>query len=323
MQLTLNFAPITTAPVTPVQSPLRQAIDDFVHERGVNWREASKRTHRTQMLTFARWLERNKPLITRAQDITYRHIADYLASQKDCSWYTRKASYSTLGLFFRWVKVAEVSKVDVFAEAEGKGLLKMPRKPREVVSVISGDVVRRVIEAASAVKSPIAYRDSAIMRLMATTGIRPGELTQIRLDDCYLSATPAAIRIDKGKGGDSRFIYPTPNTLAAIKKWLQFRPDTECDFLFVEMNLHRQGLTTMSIRDLITVKWAQSCGVQSEEISPRKLRKWFATQAAINGMPHFYLKQVLGHDNVSTTDGYVATNLPFSAEKALQYAPEI
>jgi len=89
------------------------------------------------------------------------------------------------------------------------------------------------------------------------------------------------------------------------------------------MNLHRQGLTTMSIRDLITVKWAQSCGVQSEEISPRKLRKWFATQAAINGMPHFYLKQVLGHDNVSTTDGYVATNLPFSAEKALQYAPEI
>ena len=211
--------------------------------------------------------------------------------------------------------------MDVFAVGFSKGLLKMPRKPRMVREVIAEDLLLKIISTIEAKNTPISLRDSAMFRLIAVTGIRGSEAVGINLADCDFSATTPFIRIS-GKGGDMRLVYPTPNTLKAITRWLEVRPQTNSNALFIEIIPPFLGLSRLSVLDRLKT-WGGRAGVDLTLVSSRQLRKRYATQFAENGGSMAHLQKLLGHANLLTTEMYIADHLPKTAYHALHAAPEI
>lgn len=296
-------------------------IDNFLVDAGTNWRPSTINTHRGRLAVFAKWLKSTHG-IDNPQAITHRHLAEYLNSIKGGSWYTHKASFEALRYFFRWAAATGIIKADIFDYGCSKGLLKILRKPRVVKELVSEEMIKQIIATIDASDSRYALRDAAMFRLMATTGIRRGEVKALTLADCYFNASPVTFRINKGKGGDSRLVYPTPNTLKSITTWLLHRPKTDSQAVFIELAPPYASLSNISINNRLKV-WAKRAGVDGNKISTRTLRYHYATQFINNNGSLAYLSELLGHEKLTTTQFYLADKLPQMNRHALESAPEL
>lgn len=298
-----------------------QAIDDFIIDAGTNWSKATVETHKARLAVFAKWLKATHGL-DNPRTVTQRHLAEYLNSLKVYSWYTHKASFEALRYFFRWAALTKIIESDIFDYGYEHGLLKMPRKPRMVKPLVDAEMIKKIILTADADSSAFGLRDAAMLRLMATTGIRRGEVVGLTLDDCYFSQSPVTFKINKGKGGDSRLVYPTPNTVKAVTAWLLRRPETKSPFVFVELRPPFDKITCVTLRERILIR-AKKAGVQENLPSSRTFRYHYATQFINNGGSLAYLSELLGHEKIETTERYLAGRLPQMNRHALANAPEI
>ncbi len=146
---------------------------------------------------------------------------------------------------------------------------------------------------------PIGARDKAILELLYATGMRVSELCSLRITD--LSETFVKVR---GKGKKDRIIPVGKKAIAAVDCYLlHFRGtvlETENGPLFVTK--------TGKAIDRITIwsrfkAYAKSAGIL-KEVSPHTLRHSFATHLLENGADLRLIQDMLGHEDISTTDRY-------------------
>ena len=153
---------------------------------------------------------------------------------------------------------------------------------------------------------PIDYRNKAILELLYATGTRISEvlnlkLNQINFEDCLL--------IVMGKGKKERMIPIAPTALEYLKLYiLEYRKyllkTKENDYVFLNNNgnkLSRQGFFKI-LKEL-----CKKQGI-SKEISPHVLRHSFATNLLNNGADLRVIQELLGHENLSTTEIYSHLN---------------
>ncbi|MGZ8814078.1 MAG: tyrosine-type recombinase/integrase, partial [Mycobacterium sp.] len=99
--------------------------------------------------------------------------------------------------------------------------VKPPKLDSKVTDALSDDQLKRLIKECSG-KGFLERRDEAIVRFMAETGVRAGELLGMMLpDDVDLDRGVATVR--KGKGGKGRTVPFGPQTAAAIDRYLRAR----------------------------------------------------------------------------------------------------
>ena len=98
--------------------------------------------------------------------------------------------------------------------------LKPPKADTKVVNALTDDQLRRFIKACQG-KSLQDRRDEAIVRLMAETGLRAGEVLALRLSDVNLQ--DGLVTVVRGKGGKGRIAPFGPQTAAAIDRYLRIR----------------------------------------------------------------------------------------------------
>lgn len=98
--------------------------------------------------------------------------------------------------------------------------VKPPKLDTKVVDALSDDQLRRLIKACAG-KELIDRRDEAIVRLMAETGLRAGEVIAIQVADLDLQQGRVAIR--RGKGGKGRVVPFGAQTAAAIDRYTRAR----------------------------------------------------------------------------------------------------
>jgi integrase len=100
--------------------------------------------------------------------------------------------------------------------------LTSPRVDTKVVHALSEDQLRRLIKACVG-RELRDRRDEALVRLMAETGARAGEVVGLRVDDVDLANGRVTIR--RGKGGKGRDVPIGPQTALAIDRYLRARRD--------------------------------------------------------------------------------------------------
>jgi site-specific recombinase XerD len=98
--------------------------------------------------------------------------------------------------------------------------LKPPQLDVKVVEPLTDDELRRLIKTCAG-RTLRDRRDEAIVRLMAETGMRAGEVVALRTSDVDLHRGIATVR--RGKGGKGRVVPFSPQTATAIDRYLRTR----------------------------------------------------------------------------------------------------
>jgi integrase/recombinase XerC len=146
-------------------------------------------------------------------------------------------------------------------------------------------------------------RDSAILELFYGSGIRRAELLDLNIED--VDERNQTIKVT-GKGNKQRIIPFTGNAKLSIKRYLQIRKgivqkiDTKETALFISENGIR--LTPSKVNTLVG-KYLTGV-IELQKKSPHILRHSFATHLLDNGADILAVKELLGHESLSTTQIY-------------------
>ncbi len=150
-----------------------------------------------------------------------------------------------------------------------------------------------------AVSGPNAKRDYAILMLFLNCGIRRSELVGLNLTDVYEDR----IRV-VGKGNKERFVYFGTSCRKAIDAYLPERNKkilTDNRALFGSRDNNRISVT--AVHRLVKKALLQA-GLDASQFSAHKLRHTAATMMLSGGVDVKTVQEVLGHENLNTTQIY-------------------
>ena len=163
-----------------------------------------------------------------------------------------------------------------------------------------------------AVSGPNQKRDFAILMLFLNCGIRRSELVGLNLTDVY----DDRIRV-VGKGNKERIVYMGSSCRKAIDEYLVERNKivlSDNRALFGSRDKNRISVTAVH---RLVKKHLLEAGMDSTQFSAHKLRHTAATLMLSNGVDLKTLQEVLGHENLNTTQIYThveSTELKIAAE---------
>ena len=144
-------------------------------------------------------------------------------------------------------------------------------------------------------------RDLAMIDLLASTGIRVGELVKLNRSDVDFENIECIVF---GKGNKERKVYFDARTKIHLQRYLAERSD-ENDALFVSLlnPFERLQISGVEIR---LRKIGRELNFQ--KVHPHKFRRTLATMAIDKGMPIEQVQQLLGHQSIDTTLQYAMVN---------------
>lgn len=144
-------------------------------------------------------------------------------------------------------------------------------------------------------------RDLAMIDLLASTGVRVGELVNMNRQDIDFQERQCVVF---GKGNKEREVYFNARAKIHLLNYLGTRVD-ENPALFVSLNAPHTRLTIGGVESRLRLLGARS---QVHHVHPHKFRRTMATMAIDKGMPIEQVQRLLGHVRVDTTLHYAQVN---------------
>ena len=167
--------------------------------------------------------------------------------------------------------------------------------------VLSHDEIERLLYAAKGENKALDIRNYAMMNLLYGSGLRISELTDLNLGDIHLNVSLVNVF---GKGSKERIVPLNDETVKAIREYLlNSRPlmhPKERNAVFVNKNGDR--ISRVGVFKIIK-ELAKEASIY-KTISPHTLRHTFATHLLEGGADIMAVKELLGHEDVSTTEFY-------------------
>lgn len=193
-----------------------------------------------------------------------------------------------------------------YIEQDPSELLEGPRKSRHLPTVLSLDEVNRMM-AAIDLSSNEGHRNRAMMEMLYGSGLRVSELVNLQLSRIYLQDHYMLI---EGKGSKQRLVPLSPVAEEWFGYWMQERstwplkPESQ-DIAFV--NRYGRPLTRAMVFTIVKRLCAEA-GI-TKTVSPHTLRHSFATHLLQNGADLRVIQQLLGHEDLGTTEIYTHLNV--------------
>jgi integrase/recombinase XerD len=264
---------------------------------------------------FLVWVRRHHP----GQDLkglTAEHVLAAVEYQLllSVTSATRTAAISYIRSFLRflhWVGHHDQDLARVVPRTAHWRLAHLP--PR-----LSWDDVRRAIDAIG-VATPIDLRDRAVMLLLATTGIRNGELRALQLQDIDWRSGEIFVRRTKGKR--DRVVPLLDETGAALADYiLRARPKAGSPYVFLSLTPPVGPFKFAASISRMVRKRLQRGGVElGRVVGAHLLRHSLATQLVGRRRPINEIADLLGHRSINTTALYVKVATSQLAEVALPF----
>lgn len=140
-------------------------------------------------------------------------------------------------------------------------------------------------------------RDLAIIDMLASTGMRIGEMVLLNREDIDFNERECIVF---GKGDKERIVYFDARSKIHLQEYLSSRTDDNVA-LFVSLKAPYSRITIGGIESRLR-KFGRQLGLQ--KVHPHKFRRTLATMAIDKGMPIEQLQQLLGHKRIDTTLQY-------------------
>ena len=200
----------------------------------------------------------------------------------------------TLRAFFSWLVREGIIETNIAKD------LKPPKLIKKIVSTLSDEEIVRVLNTLN-LHNHSQARNQTIFMLLLDTGLRIGELINLRMEDVHMDEGFLKVI---GKGKKERIVPIGSNAQRALQRYLfRYRSKPiyqEIDNVF--LYAYGKPLTENSIK-LIFVRLAKRSGVY--RLHAHLCRHTFATRFLINGGDVFILQQILGHSTLEMVRHYV------------------
>lgn len=144
-------------------------------------------------------------------------------------------------------------------------------------------------------------RDLAIIDILASTGIRVGELVKLNRTDIDFHERQCIVF---GKGNKERIVYFNARTKLHLQQYLDSRKDDN-PALFVSLSSPHNRLTISGVEVRMRTLGRK---LDMPKIHPHKFRRTLATMAIDKGMPIEQVQRLLGHVRIDTTLHYAIVN---------------
>ncbi len=193
-----------------------------------------------------------------------------------------------------------------------------PRLPERLPRYLTSSEVNRLL-AAQDTSEPKGVRDRAILEVLYGSGMRVSELSALDLGDLDLSA--GELRVI-GKGNKERIVLIGVPAAEALRAYIEgarlsFIGDQTTNAVF----LNRFG-GRLSVRSVDTI--VRQAGVAAgidQTVTPHLLRHTFATHMLNGGADLRVVQELLGHENIATTQIYASVTQHRAREIYLKAHP--
>ena len=272
---------------------IEQFLDHVTLECGLS--PNTRAAYASDLESYRRFMEARG--IRSLNDITRKHLLDFLTSEKD-----------------RGLSVSSISRRLVAIKVFHRYLLRESLLSKDVTEVMDSPSIGRILPTVLTYKeverlliAPVgdgkaAVRDRAILEMMYATGMRVSECASLKIDDIHFDS--GYVRC-YGKGSKVRIIPFSATARERIERYLAAarpafaRPATGRHvFLTCRGSaFSRKGLWKL-VKD-----FSRRAGI-TKTVSPHTLRHSFASHLLANGAPLRVIQEMLGHADISTTQIY-------------------
>ena len=140
-------------------------------------------------------------------------------------------------------------------------------------------------------------RDLAIIDLLASSGMRVGEMVTLNREDINFNERECVVF---GKGNKERLVYFDARTKIHLQNYLDERADSN-PALFVTLKVPHERLMIGGVETMLRELGRR---LNLNKVHPHKFRRTLATSAIDKGMPIEQVQQLLGHQKIDTTMHY-------------------
>ena len=263
--------------------------------------------------TFFRYLKQSRGLVPPGTDFEDIPISDitlefiktidltqvfeymnFLSTERSNSARTRSRKVSSMRSFFRYL-TDKTGKLDHNPVEQ----LETPKLKKTLPRYLS---LEQCLELLSKVEGPTRERDYCMLVLFLNCGMRLSELVGLDCDDIRFGAKTVKIT---GKGDKERIVYLNDACIDAIERYLAVRPkDGVTDKRALFLSSRKKRISPKTVQYIVK-KYLAQIDLGGRGYSVHKLRHTAATLMYQQGHVDIrVLKDILGHENLGTTEIY-------------------
>lgn len=293
---------------------------------------------RTAVNHYQEWLDNRDPREINALDM--EAFARYLKSEKGLAEKTCMRYIRSVSNLYEYLKKREeiednpVYDADIGDQFDSPNETQRSKELREDYFALSPEEMETMIDNVPTPK----FRNQLIFKILGQTGCRPGELTDIRIQDVKDPKLwdNNRIRIRAEKTQNNRTVRYGDSLKFYLRQWLeqgerdQFYYAGESEYLFPTQN--SESISNERIEE-ITRQTAEEAGLQEVVYTDAKgasrykvtayaFRHGFAEEMVRNGCDIARLKKLMGHSDISMTQKYLDPD-ESALDETTEYVPDI
>ena len=283
----LGNVAINTKPIEICEYPNDELIKKFISAKEIEG--CSKRTTKYYESTLMKMNSKmDKGITHMTTDDLRSYLTDY-QKVNNCSKASVDNVRRNLSSFFSWLE-------------EENYILKSPMK--RIHKIKTDKVIKETYsdETLELLRDNCnCLRDLAIIDILASTGMRVGELVKLNINDIDFENRECVVF---GKGNKERPVYFDARTKIHLKNYLNSRTDSN-QALFVSLDEPHERLNISGV-EIRLRQLGKRLGIS--KVHPHKFRRTVATKAIDKGMPIEQVQSLLGHSQIDTTMHYAMVN---------------
>lgn len=291
---------------------IEELIDKYLEyvEKELNYSKMTKIDYESDLRIYKDFLNgRNYNYLNINKD----EIIEYLKYLDDLKYQNRSISrmLSSIRSFYNYLEEIKLIESNIFKR------IRNPKVSKKLPNYLSIVEIESILDTISE-DNMGGIRDKCLFELMYSTGLRVSEVSNLCIKDVDLNEK--SIRV-LGKGNKERIVYFGEVTLKLLNEYLNIR---ECflkrgniDYLFVNNN--GECLSRQSIEYIVNKIMKNS--LINHKISPHTLRHSYATHLLDNGADLRSVQELLGHENLNTTEVYTHVSKEYLRSEYLKYHP--
>lgn len=233
-----------------------------------------------------------KNVISPIRKITTEMMRAYLVDYQkinNCGKTTVDNIRRNISSFFSWLE-----EEDYILKSPMRRIHKI-KTQKTVKNIISDEEIEKLRDNCKNI------RDTAMIDLLYSSGIRVGELVKLNIEDIDFSERECVVF---GKGDKERRVYFDAKSKIHLKNYIESRKDNN-PALFVTLNAPYDRLKISGVEIRIRELGRM---LNLEKVHPHKFRRTMATRAIDKGMPIEQVQKILGHSQIDTTMQYAIVN---------------
>ena len=270
-------------------------LSHFLKEYLLVERNMSPKTIRSYKTTFQMLItyfveEKNMKLT----DITFENITkemildflNYLEEEKKNSTRTRNQRLAAIHSFYQYCSIEEIENIDNIRKILSIKTKKYEKKVQEYLTKEEVQIFLTNIDTST----KIGRRNLLVLSLLYDTAARAEEIIHLQLEDIRLEEQ---LVILTGKGNKQRIVPIMENTKKLI---IQYLKENKIEHGYLFQNKMKRPMNETFIRDIVKSK--------NKKLSPHIFRRSRATHLLEAGVNILYIQELLGHEDISTTQEY-------------------